>query len=283
MGCNPFGGGKGGMGGFLPGMPGMGGGGGGLPGMGGGSGSGNRPPGFGDLFGDPGNPHVFKSDVLYFDPLGPTTKGNFRPAAGGPEQRAQIMTDLGANRTAILNATNNSRRALNKAAVDPGWREGADLARAQIRGDYLAGSPQLDAAMAGVRAAENREFGDAAANVRDQYARSGVGFGTANQQAEQAARAAASARASGVESAARLQNYQTERGIQQESPNLLHNTLGRPVDYLSQIPAAITGPQTQLAQIVKGLFGQGQIQVQPQDIVEDPGMLGQIFGTVGRL
>lgn len=265
MGCKPFGSGGGGM---LPGMPGGGGG-------GGNKNPGGAIPGFDALFGDPSHPNIFKSQINYTDPLG--------PGVGGQRRRGQIMRNMFSHNGDINQATNAEIGGLNEAATNPGWQDAENLARSQISGDYLHGSPELDNAMASVRAAEGREFGDTAANLRDQYSRSGMSFGTGAQQAEQAARAAAEARASGTESAARLQNYQTERGIQQQSPEMLHSALSHPIDYLSQVGSAVTGPQTQLAQVVKGLWGNGQITPVPQDVVENPGILGQVFGTVGKL
>lgn len=92
-----------------------------------------------------------------------------------------------------------------------------------LSGRYLNSTPGLDVggAVGAARRANSAEAADTGANIRSQFARAGMGFSTAQSQAEQANRAAASARSDEMDTGLRLaadqqraQAYQAERALQ---------------------------------------------------------------------
>lgn len=188
----------------------------------------------------------------WYDPLGPKR-------IGGQAFRQEIFSDLHDLAPQLKqNAADVGARA-GAAAADPGWAGAADNARRSIAGDYLNGTPQLDAALARARAAGTREAGNAAAGVRDQFARNGLSFSTVNQQAQQAAQAGATARVNDTETQARLANYQQERANQVQAPGQLKAATDVPIDYLSGQGSAPLVPLNSVGQLVSGLAGGGQL------------------------
>jgi len=101
-----------------------------------------------------------------------------------------------------------------------------------LGGKYLNAAPQMNADVSGIMNAVNQRAGanaaDQAAGLRSQYARAGLGFSTANQQAQQSAAAAEQARANeqNAQTAlnarqaadqARIASYMAERGMQSDA------------------------------------------------------------------
>ena len=188
----------------------------------------------------------------WYDPLGPSR-------IGGQAFRQGIFNDLRKLAPELKqNAADMGARA-GVAAADPGWSGAADNARRAIAGEYLKGSPQLDAALARTRAAGTREAGNAAAGIREQFARNGLSYSTANQQAQQMAQAGATARVNDTETQARLANYQQERANQAQAPGQLKSALDAPIDYLSAQGTAPLVPLNAIGQLVAGLAGGGQL------------------------
>lgn len=166
------------------------------------------------------------------------------------------------------------------AANDPGWAASGNLARRTINGDFLNGSPQLDSALAATRNAGNAEAANAAGRVREQFAQNGLGWGTANQQAQQGAQTAATAAMNNTEAQTRLQNYQAERVNQQAAPAMLQAADAAPGTFLKDIPSAINQPQAQLAQLITALYGKNQVV---PGLYKDDSVLTQGFNHVGSL
>lgn len=229
-----------------------------------------------------------------------------------------------------------------------------------LAGKYLDSAPRLtsnvDPMLSGVRARGQAEAADANANVRSSMSRAGMGFSTANQQAEQANAAAASARSGETEAAtrfaaqqaaeqARLNAYLTERGIQSQTAGTedaasramnaikaqnymqergyqnaagaatdaatqrtaeleagsranqygqervlqsnaasqLDKAYSTPLNYLSQANSPQLNTVSQIAQIIQGLSGQGQIATPNSTIVRQPGVYDYALGTLGAL
>jgi hypothetical protein len=177
-------------------------------------------------------------------------------------------------------ATNDAVNAYRNAANDPGWADAGNLARRTINGDFLNGSPQLDNAIASTRNAGNAEAANAAGRIREQYGQNGLGFGTAQQQAEQGAQAAATAQMNNAEAQTRLQNYQAERVNQQAAPAMLQTADSAPAQFLTSIPNAINQPQAQLAQLIGALYGKNQVV---PGLYKDDSVLTQGFNHVGSL
>lgn len=203
-----------------------------------------------------------KIQPQWYDPLGPTSvdsrgKQVFAPS-GAVDQRRAIFSDI--NRARQDLRASNTNEVAGKFANDPGWASARSMAGATARGDYLNGSPQLDTAIAKMRSANQAEGANAAANIRSQFERNGLNWSTANQQAQQAQQAGATAQSDAAEAAARLQNYQTERGYQMTAPGVLSEATSTPLNYLQLQDMAKLVPLSQMAQIIAGLAGQGQIQ-----------------------
>lgn len=213
-----------------------------------------------------------KSDGKWVDPLGPwkrTPDGQpIYAETGGPQARKAVFKEMNAQ-----NRDFKGENALFRDAGLVGYNSFGDAqkhAQATVRGDYLNGSPQLDAAVAQMRASAGREAADASANIRDQFQRNGMSWGTANQQAQQSAQAAATAKANDTEAGARLQNYATERQNQMQGTDLLRGAYAAPTELLSQSQTARLANLAQMAQIIAGLAGNGQI-VKP-DLMQQLGI-----------
>lgn len=214
----------------------------------------------------------------WFDPLGPasidpkTGKQTFTTTGGVP-LREQIFDYLGPLTDKLQNNAGNIAAGYQSAASDPGYLAAAENARKTISGDYLSGSPQFDAAMNAARTRTMADASDADARIQQQYGRAGMGWSTANQQARQASRAATAARAGETEAAARGQNYQLERERQTQGADMLAKAQGIPLEYLSKTNEAYTQPLSQIAQLVQGLSGQGQLATPNSMTMKQPGAL----------
>lgn len=237
---------------------------------------------------------------------------------------------------------------------------GGTVTQQTLAGKYLNSAPQLtanvDPMLAGVRARGQAEAADANANVRSSLSRAGMGFSTANQQAETANAAAATARsnetdaatrlnaqqtaeqarlnaylaergiqaqASGAEDAAnratnaiKAQNYMQERGyqnaagaasdsaaqraaeleagtrsgqygqeraLQSNAASQLSGAYANPLNYLAQSSTPQLSTMSQIAQIVQGLAGNGQIATPNSTIVKQPGVYDYALGTLGAV
>ncbi len=254
-----------------------------------------------------GSNQTYTDKPEYFDPLGTAQNGNphATQGTGGPEMRANIFDYLGNNAPNYRASAEQLASGLQGAAKDPGFAAGADLARSTIAGDYLGGGPAFKQALsdygagveknlAGLRSASTAEAADTEANLRDRFARSGLGFSTANQQASQSAGAAATARANELESGvreganqyttgAKLNNYAAERQAQKAGVDQLGAAVGQPLEYLSQVPTAYLSPESQAAQIIAGLAGSGQIATPQSTIVKKPGALDYTSAILGSI
>lgn len=197
----------------------------------------------------------------WYDPLGPSSvdsKGRqkFEPS-GAVEQRRAIFSDFNKMRGDLRNSPTADAAA--QAAANPGWSAAGDLATRTLRGDYLNGSPALDDALGKMRAATVAEGANNAADQRSQFARNGLSFSTANQQAQNNATTAGTASANAAEAGARANNYMAERQLQTQAPQMLEQATSQPLNYLQLQDMAKLIPLSQMAQIIAGLAGQGQV------------------------
>jgi hypothetical protein len=293
----------------------------------------------------------------WFDPLGPNQAG-FHAPTGGPEMRSQLFDQIGQWSGQMGADSEAAAAAFRAAATDPTWGAVRGNARDNAYGRYLSGGPQLnrtlnqyeknnaaltpgysqtvsgrfvdqkipggvDKAIDNMRQRTGAEAADTGANIRSSYNRAGLGFSTANQQAEQANRAASSARANetaaGMElgerqlqatnrmaeramqnqaitdnqqsgreanqfaTSARVNNYGQERARQTGAGEQLTGAINPALQYLSQAPTAYLGPIAQIANIVQGLTGNGQIATPRTQIYEEKGWGNDVIGAVGSL
>lgn len=248
----------------------------------------------------------------------------------------------------------------NPTGTDARSNQAGTVTRDTLAGKYLDSAPRLsqnvDPMLSGVRARGQAEAADANANTRSAFNRAGMGFSTANQQAEQANAAAASARSNETESATRFaaqqaseqarlnaylaergiqsqtagaedsatramnalkaQNYMQERGyqnaagqatdsarqrsaeleagtrsgqygqeraLQSNAASQLSAAYSNPLNYLSQSATPQLSNISQIAQIIQGLSGNGQIATPNSTIVKQPGVYDYALGTLGAV
>jgi hypothetical protein len=172
--------------------------------------------------------------------------------------RDSLFGYLRSNQGAMNQAGQDFAGALKTAANDAGFGSAGNLARGEIAGNYLNGSPALDRAMAYNRAASISSAADQDARIRSNYGRNGMAFSTGAQQAEQAGRAAANASAAQTNAQTYLQNYLGERANQNNAVNLLAAAKQAPLSYLSGVSNALVSPLTQAGNLLSGLSSGGQ-------------------------
>lgn len=218
----------------------------------------------------------------WIDPLGPGTqtkqgaKMGMAPTGAVP-LRTGIFGELPGETAAAETAGTAAGTAATAAAQNPGNADAANLATNQINGDYLFGSPALDAAMAQMRGASTATGANNNAQIRSGYARNGMGFSTANQEAQQSNDATTLAGENNAEAQARLANYTNERNIQQTSPTMLNQALAAPINYLQEAGQDYLAPLSQEAGIIQQLSsGTG---AQP-DTVVTPNLMEQMTSSL---
>lgn len=229
----------------------------------------------------------------WHDPLGPNAAGKHAPT-GGPEARSQIFDYLqGSLFPQSQQAANRAAGAMQEAAGSPALSGAVNSLSRTASGGYLSPSPQLTKAVGDSRNAMNTRLaatrGQSMADLEGQqaatrsgFARSGLGFSTANTQAQDATKAAlaaslargeqqAAADQAANESATFASNYQQERGLQNAAASAMPQTLSAKGQLLSAVPGVMMQPTTQAAEIVRGLASGGQ-SIQPTVMQQPSGM-----------
>lgn len=123
---------------------------------------------------------------------------------------------------------------------------------------------------------------DVGGRLADQYSRAGLGFSTANQQAQQGQMAATGAQLSAQEAQARLANYLQERQNQQQAVQMLQQATATPAQMMAAVPGLEMQPVSQAAQIAQGL-GQDQVTVPGSAVVKQPGALDYGIAAMGAM
>jgi hypothetical protein len=229
-------------------------------------------------------------DPKWFGPFGETHKGedggNLGVVKQGVDNRKYVWDQAAARRG---QADANRRFVTEKiyeSANSPALPEVLGLMRRQVRGDYLPGAPELNARRAQIQAAGERAGADEEAAYRGGLSRAGVGFSTAGQQTQQAARAARRAEAREKAANTNWQDYRAERMIQQQSPTSIFAALTEPLNNTGQLnPALYNDLDSELSLLMKGVNG-GMMQ-NPQ-LIQKPGAmdmtqqaLGMVAGMAG--
>ncbi len=224
---------------------------------------------------------------------------------GGTDQRNRIFSQLtGGDPNLQANAQNLTQR-LQGVSTDPGYAAAADQARQNINGDYLAGGPAFQKALgdytsgvgkvaSGIRAQAQSQAADSNARTNSQFAATGQGLSTGNQQAQQATKAASGAQAD--QTVAQLQNtaqqyvagqkvgnYQQERARQAAGGAQLDQALGTPLNYLAQVPSATLAPAQQEAALTQQLAGNGFTSTPNSMTVRQPGIWDSLLGGAGAV
>jgi hypothetical protein len=199
----------------------------------------------------------------WVDPLGPTSinangSGNYS-ATGAPQMRSNMFDYLNSQTPQLQQAGQAAGQAAQTAAANPGYAAAAAQANQNIAGDYLAGSPQLNAAMAQNTAQQMGSAANTNARTQSQYAMNGMNYSTANQQAAQANMGAAAASAANTNAQTFLSNYQAERANQNNGATQLNTATSAPLSYLNQVSSSETAPEQQIGNIISGLSSGGQV------------------------
>ena len=197
------------------------------------------------------------------NPLGASSIGaNGRPVftpSGAPQLGQQSLNYLGSSMPQMNAAGQASATALTGAAANPGFTAAQSNAAGTAAGDYLAGSPQLNRALAQNQATAGAGAADAAARARSGMAKNGMAWGTGQQQVEQAATAQGNEAAANTNALSYLQNYQSERGAQNQAGAQLAQAYSAPLSYLSSVPGALASGPSAAAPLISGLGSGGQI------------------------
>ena len=197
------------------------------------------------------------------NPLGPSSIGpNGRPVyapSGAAGAGTQALNYLSSQQPQMNQAGQSTAAALQAAAANPGFAAAQSAASRTAAGDYLSGSPELNRAMAENTAAAGASAADAAARARSTMNENGMAWGTGQQQVEQAATAQGNEAAAKNNALEYLQNYQTERGAQNQAGGQLAQAYAAPLNYLSQVPGAYASGTASAAPLISGLGSGGQI------------------------
>lgn len=111
-----------------------------------------------------------------------------------------------------------------------------------------------------------------------------MSFSTANQQAQEANRAAAAGQAQGQNAQIIGQNYMQERQLQSQAPQQLAAATGTPLSYLGAVPGAYLSPLQQQAGLVQGL-STGQVATPSTAVYNKPGLAEEsgLTSLIGNL
>lgn len=178
----------------------------------------------------------------------------------------------------IGDASKNYAGALTSAANDPGLHSIYNFGQRTLAGDYLQ-SPIVNSYANQAYTSQLAAGSDQAAQTRARYARAGLGFSTANQQAQDADMASAAGRASLTRAGILSQNYQNERQLQQAAPGMISSAISQPLSYLSQIPSAYYSPLQMQAGLTTQLAG-GSSGISTPTYYQDPTLADKLAGGV---
>jgi hypothetical protein len=173
--------------------------------------------------------------------------------------RTDLFNYLDSATPGLQQAGQAAGQAAQTAAANPGYAAAAAQANQNIAGNYLAGSPQLSAAMNTNTAQQMAAAQNQNAKTASNYALNGMDFSTAHDQAAQANTGAAAASAGATNAQAFLQNYQAERTNQNNGAAQLNTATAAPLSYLNQVSSSETAPLQQIGNIISGLSSGGQV------------------------
>jgi hypothetical protein len=203
--------------------------------------------------------------------------------AGAAALRSQLFNYLGGSMGQANQAGQQYAQGLQTAAANPGWQTAQTNAQNNAAGDYLNGSPQLDQAMAYNRAAAQSSAADQQARIKDQYAKNGMQFSTAGQEAQQSTNAAANASANAQDAQMKLQNYTSERANQNAAGSQLAQATGAPLQYLSAVPGAYSSGQSPYASTLGGLVSGGSMYTTRSSAEDNPSLMSSVQSGMGGL
>lgn len=172
---------------------------------------------------------------------------------------------------------------LQTASAHPLWQNMLQLSGDQMQGKYLNSPQALKDQSARMMQAAQRGAADQNADIRSSYARNGMRFSTANQEAEMASAAAARAKALDTASNIEAQNYQRERGIQQTSGDMAASAIEQPINIMAQTTKALYDPLQKEAGIIVPLGSGGSVNNPEVMVTQKPGYLDYAQKVMGTL
>jgi hypothetical protein len=225
------------------------------------------------------------------NPLGPSSIGpNGRPIftpSGAAQAGSQALNYLSGSMPQMNAAGQASAAALQGAAANPGFGAAQTAAANTAAGDYLSGSPQLNRALAENQAQAGAGAADAAAHARSTLNNNGMAWGTGQQQVEQAATAQGNEAAANTNALAYLQNYQAERGAQNQAGGQLAQAYAAPLSYLGAVPGAYASGAAAAAPLISGLGSGGQIYSNGSQgydsAITNPSVGADVLNAIGTL
>lgn len=224
---------------------------------------------------------------VWADPLGPTSIGPRGTAqygaSGAPQIRSNIYSQMQGMNAPLTAAASQVASGAAAGMNSPAWREGQNLATQNLSGQYLHGSPELDAAMAANRAGTLASAADAAARQKSDYTRAGMGWSTGNQQAAQSDMAAAGAQAGRTNADIYAQNYANERANQNAAPGQYAAATAAPLNYLNQATMTANAPLQVQGNLLSGLSSGGQVITPNQSSTSTSSMGSNIMNGISAL
>jgi hypothetical protein len=203
------------------------------------------------------------NENLWQNALGPSSIGpNGRPIftpSGAAQLGQQTLNYLGGQQPQMNQAGQAYAGALQGAAANPGFGAAQTNATNTAAGDYLAGSPALNRQLAQTQAAAGGAAADAVARQKSMFNQNGMAWGTPEAQAAQATTAQANEGAAQNNALAYLQNYQAERGAQNQAGGQLAQAYSAPLSYLGAVPGAYASGPNAAAPLISGLGSGGQV------------------------
>jgi hypothetical protein len=229
----------------------------------------------------------------YYDPWGGDTAGR-----DVREQLRAGVFDPGGSFAQAQGAAQQAAAGYQSAANDPNFGRASGYLGDVMGGRYLHSAPaldkyeaarraQLDADIAAGRRTAEADLAGQQASQRSQYGRSGLTYGTGNQQAAEATQAALQARLADSalqaqsqlgagEALARLQNYQQERQAQTQAAGLAPGVASARAQLLGQAPGALMQPSQMATQLAQQMYGGAS-----GETIQKPGVIdyaGQLMG-----
>lgn len=166
-------------------------------------------------------------------------------------------------------------------ANSPIYGQAQQLYGDELSGKYLNGSPALTGQLDATQALANRAAGDQSQQIQSGMNRAGMGFSTANQQAQQGAQATQNANAMQSNASAVLQNYENERQLQQGAPAAAAQSQNAQNAQSQNAIGDLYTPQNAQASLNSTLWGSNS---QPNEtVLQQPGALDYLSQVIGMI
>lgn len=216
-------------------------------------------------------------DPTYFGPYGTGVQPQGQTNADAISKASQ---DPFAQSQAI--AQNTAATATQNAA-SPVYGAANGLYENEVQGDYLNGNPALTKQLQATQQQANQSAGNQVAQIKGADQRAGMQFSTADQEAQQGAQAQQNATAQETNAGAINQNYQNERQIQNQAPQLANQNQANQLNMGQAGISALYSPLTAAANLNTGLYSGGSVATPNTALIQQPGALDYLTQILGAL